>query len=69
MQSRPPEGQKGRMIAVMNQANFAAILLSSGVYWLFDRVVVLTDAPRCIIFLLTALVMLATVVGYRPQQR
>ena len=30
MQSRPPEGQKGRMIAVMNQANFAAILLSVG---------------------------------------
>ena len=30
MQSRPPEGQKGRMIAVMNQANFVAIMLSAG---------------------------------------
>lgn len=68
MQSRPPEGQKGRMIAVMNQANFAAILLSSGVYWLFDRVVVGAGCPRCIIFVLTALVMLPAVVGYRPHQ-
>ena len=30
MQSRPPEGRKGRMIAVMNQANFVAIMLSAG---------------------------------------
>jgi acyl-[acyl-carrier-protein]-phospholipid O-acyltransferase/long-chain-fatty-acid--[acyl-carrier-protein] ligase len=66
MQSRPPEGQKGRMIAVMNQANFAAILLSSGVYWVFDRLVVFKDWPRCVIFAMTALVMLATVLLYRP---
>ncbi len=66
MQSSPPEGQKGRMIAVMNQANFAAILLSSGVYWLFDRLVVVANWPRCAIFAMTALIMLATVLLYRP---
>ncbi len=66
MQSSPPEGQKGRMIAVMNQANFAAILLSSGVYWLFDRLVVAANWPRCAIFAMTALIMLATVLLYRP---
>jgi MFS family permease len=67
MQSRPPEGQKGRMIAVMNQANFAAIFVSSGVYWLFDRIVVYCDWPRCVIFAMTAGIMLTTVLLYRPQ--
>lgn len=67
MQSRPPEGQKGRMIAVMNQANFAAIFLSSGVYWLFDRIVELTGVNRSPIFALTALVMLPVLLLYRPR--
>lgn len=66
MQSRPPDGQKGRMIAVMNQANFAAILLSSLVYWLFDRLVVLAGWPRCALFALTAAVMLSALLLYRP---
>jgi predicted MFS family arabinose efflux permease len=67
MQSRPPEGQKGRMIAVMNQANFAAIFLSSGVYWLFDRIVELCSINRSPIFAMTALVMLPVLVLYRPR--
>jgi acyl-[acyl-carrier-protein]-phospholipid O-acyltransferase/long-chain-fatty-acid--[acyl-carrier-protein] ligase len=67
MQSRPPDGQKGRMIAVMNQANFAAIFISSGVYWIFDRIVVWCDWPRCVIFALTAVIMLIAVLLYRPQ--
>lgn len=73
MQSRPPEDQKGRMIAVMNQANFTAIMLSSFVYWIFDRIVDNIDWPlhgdyqvRSPIFALTALVMFTTVVFYRP---
>ncbi len=76
MQSRPPESQKGRMIAVMNQANFTAIMLSSGVYWLFDRIMVYVneftpgDYPmRCPIFAMTALVMLPALLLYRPDQR
>jgi len=66
MQSRPPEGRKGRMIAVMNQANFVAILLSAVVYWLFDRLVVWWDWPRCAMFAMTALVMLTALLLYRP---
>jgi acyl-[acyl-carrier-protein]-phospholipid O-acyltransferase/long-chain-fatty-acid--[acyl-carrier-protein] ligase len=60
-----PEGQNG-MIAVMNQANFAAILLSSGVYWVFDRLVV-AGICRGAIFAMTAVAMLTTVLLYRPQ--
>jgi MFS family permease len=67
MQSRPPDGQKGRMIAVMNQANFVAILLSSVVYWLFDRLVVLAGWPRCVMFAMTALIMLSALLLYRPR--
>jgi acyl-[acyl-carrier-protein]-phospholipid O-acyltransferase/long-chain-fatty-acid--[acyl-carrier-protein] ligase len=69
MQSRPPQGQKGRMIAVMNQANFTAIMLSSVVYWLFDRIVVYLELNRSPIFFMTALIMLPTVLLYRPQVR
>ena len=65
MQSRPPEGQKGRMIAVMNQANFAAILLSAAVYWAMDRIVVRLDWNRGAVFAMTALVMLPTALLYR----
>jgi high-affinity Fe2+/Pb2+ permease len=67
MQSRPPDGQKGRMIAVMNQANFVAIMLSSVVYWLFDRLVVLAGWPRCVMFAMTALIMLSALLLYRPR--
>jgi acyl-[acyl-carrier-protein]-phospholipid O-acyltransferase/long-chain-fatty-acid--[acyl-carrier-protein] ligase len=68
MQSRPPRDLKGRMIAAMNQANFIAILLSAVVYWAFDRLVVWQDWPRAVIFALTALLMVPTVVWYHPQQ-
>ncbi len=67
MQSRPPENLKGRMIAVMNQANFTAILLSAAVYWLFDRLVVALDWNRAPIFALTALIMLPAVLWYHPR--
>ncbi len=75
MQSRPPDDLKGRMIAVMNQANFTAIMLSSAVYWLFDRIVVNIDSPnagdyqmRCPIFAMTAVVMLPALLFYRPDR-
>jgi acyl-[acyl-carrier-protein]-phospholipid O-acyltransferase/long-chain-fatty-acid--[acyl-carrier-protein] ligase len=65
MQARPPEGQKGRMIAVMNQANFAAILLCAAVYWIMDRIVVTLDANRNPIFAMTAMIMLPVALFYR----
>jgi acyl-[acyl-carrier-protein]-phospholipid O-acyltransferase/long-chain-fatty-acid--[acyl-carrier-protein] ligase len=67
LQARPPEGQKGRMIAVMNQANFAAILLASPVYLAFDRIVNWLDWPRSPMLAFTALMMLPVALFYRPK--
>jgi acyl-[acyl-carrier-protein]-phospholipid O-acyltransferase/long-chain-fatty-acid--[acyl-carrier-protein] ligase len=67
MQARPPEGQKGRMIAVMNQANFFAIVLSGVVYHLFDRIVVAFEWPRSVIFAMMSGLMLPVALWYRPQ--
>ena len=33
MQARPPKDKKGRMIAVMNQANWIGIIIAAGLYW------------------------------------
>jgi len=67
LQARPPDGQKGRMIAVMNQANFAAILLAAPVYLVFDQIVVFLEWPRSPIFAFTALLMLPMALFYRPK--
>ncbi len=65
LQTRPPEGQKGRVIAVMNQANFAAILLSAAVYLLFDTIVIWFDWQRSTMFALAAVLVLPVAVWYR----
>jgi acyl-[acyl-carrier-protein]-phospholipid O-acyltransferase/long-chain-fatty-acid--[acyl-carrier-protein] ligase len=67
VQSRPPDDQKGRMIAVMNQANFLAILLSGVVYGIFDAVVVSLGWPRSPIFAMMALLVLPVLLLYHPQ--
>ena len=54
-------------IAVMNQANFLAIVLSAAAYWLFDRLAVLLDWNRSTIFALIALLMLPAALFYRGQ--
>ncbi len=66
MQTRPPDGKKGRMIAVMNQANWVAILLSAVVYWSFDQIVIACGWNRNPIFAMTALVMLPALLLYHP---
>ncbi len=58
IQARPPDGLKGRMIAVMNQTNFLAIMLSGFVYYLFDWIVVGMDWPRSTIFAMMAVLLL-----------
>ncbi len=68
IQSRPPDDQKGRMIAVMNLTNFVAILLSGVLYWLFDRGVDHFGTPRSTIFGLMALLILPVAFLYRPPQ-
>jgi hypothetical protein len=67
VQSRPPDDQKGRMIAVMNQANFLAILLSGVVYGIFDNLVIWLDWPRSPIFAMMALLVVPVLVLYHPR--
>lgn len=67
IQARPPEGQKGRMIAVMNQANFLAIAMSGVIYGMFDRLVVNLGLPHTPIFAMTALLILPVALFYRPK--
>ena len=66
IQTRPPENQKGQMIATMNLTNFIAIFLSGAVYFALDKVVVGLSLPRSLIFLFTALLVLPVAVVYRP---
>jgi acyl-[acyl-carrier-protein]-phospholipid O-acyltransferase/long-chain-fatty-acid--[acyl-carrier-protein] ligase len=66
IQSRPPEDQKGRMIAVMNQANFLAVLMSGFTYGVFDELVVHLGWPRSPIFAMMAVLVLPVLVFYRP---
>ena len=66
IQTRPPEDQKGRMIAVMNLTNFIAILLSGAIYMAFDRLIDFMAWPRSILFGLNALLILPVALLYRP---
>jgi len=66
IQTRPPEDQKGRMIAVMNLTNFIAILLSGAIYMAFDRLIEAAGWPRSILFALNAMLILPVAVLYRP---
>lgn len=65
IQARPPAGQKGRMIAVMNQANFIAITLSGLIYLAMDRWAVAMDWPRSILFAMIAGLFLPVALFYR----
>jgi acyl-[acyl-carrier-protein]-phospholipid O-acyltransferase/long-chain-fatty-acid--[acyl-carrier-protein] ligase len=65
IQSRPPEELKGRIIAIMNQANFVAILASGVLYSLFDQIVVHMAWPRSAIFAMMAVLMLPVALCYR----
>jgi MFS family permease len=67
VQSRPPDDQKGRMIAVMNQANFLAILLSGIIYGCFDALVIRLGWPRSPIFAMMALLVVPVLVLYHPK--
>ncbi|MBP88424.1 MAG: MFS transporter [Planctomycetaceae bacterium] len=66
IQQRPPDGQKGRMIAVMNFVNFIAILFSGVLYGLFDYIVSSNEWPRAAVFAMMAAIMLPLAILYRP---
>ncbi len=66
LQSRPPENQRGRMIAAMNLSNYIAIVLSGFVYGIFDRAVTDMEGPRSLIFGWMSLLILPLVIWYHP---
>ena len=68
IQARPPAGQKGRMIAVMNQFNFVAILLSGVFFTRFIRIVEGFDWPRSSIFAMMAALVVPGVLFYHPEK-
>jgi MFS family permease len=67
LQSRPPRGDKGRMIATMNQFTWIGIILSAVLYKLCIDVLDATGGPRNLIFAVTAVIMLPVAIFYRPQ--
>jgi hypothetical protein len=67
MQCRPPDGKKGRMIAVMNQANWIGVLISAGLYQALAWLLEACDWPRSLMFFFIALLMLPVAVFYHPK--
>ncbi|MCA9122109.1 MAG: MFS transporter [Planctomycetaceae bacterium] len=67
LQSRPPAGEKGRMIAAQNLCNWIGITMSAGLYLASDRVLVMFAWPRSYTFALTALILLTIAILYRPK--
>lgn len=67
LQARPPEKQKGRLIAVMNLVNFIAIFAAAPLYKLFDIIVSSGSMPRSVIFAMTGLLILPVALFYRPK--
>lgn len=65
LQARPPVELKGQMIAVMNQANFLAIVLSGVVYMVLDQLVTAFALPRSAIFGAMALLFFPVALFYR----
>ncbi|HBJ35871.1 MAG TPA: MFS transporter [Planctomycetaceae bacterium] len=65
LQARPPVELKGRMIAVMNQANFFAIVMSGVLYMALDQFVIAMDWPRSTLFAAMALLFLPVAIFYK----
>lgn len=65
LQARPPAELKGRMIAVMNQANFFAIVLSGVLYMALDRLAISMEWPRSTLFAAMAVLFLPVALFYR----
>jgi acyl-[acyl-carrier-protein]-phospholipid O-acyltransferase/long-chain-fatty-acid--[acyl-carrier-protein] ligase len=66
MQSRPPDDKKGRMIAVMNQANWIGVVISTLLYGSLSWLIESMGWPRSLMFLFVALLMLPIVIFYHP---
>lgn len=69
LQDRPPKALKGRMIAVMNQANFFAIVLSGVLYQILDLLIRSFGLPRSALFASMAVLFLPVALFYRMDER
>ena len=67
MQTRPPDDKKGRMIAVMNQANWVGIALSGVLYNGFSGWIEGQQWSRSVMFLFIGALMVPVVLFYRPK--
>jgi sugar phosphate permease len=67
MQSRPPDDKKGRMIAVMNQANWVGVLIAQLLYGLLSTLLEAINWPRSFMFLFIAVMLLPIVLFYHPK--
>ncbi len=67
LQSKPPNDKKGRMIAVMNQANWIGVLLSAGLYQGLAMLIESQQWPRSLMFLFIGALMLPVALFYHPR--
>jgi MFS family permease len=67
MQCRPPDDKKGRMIAVMNQANWIGVLISAGLYQALAMLLEKLHWPRSLMFLFIASLVLPVAIFYHPK--
>jgi len=67
MQSRPPADFKGRMIAVLNQANWVGILVAAGLYGVLAWLINAWAWPQSVMFLFIAAMMLPIALFYHPK--
>jgi acyl-[acyl-carrier-protein]-phospholipid O-acyltransferase/long-chain-fatty-acid--[acyl-carrier-protein] ligase len=67
MQCRPPDDKKGRMIAVMNQANWIGIVISAVLYQALAWLIEAWNWPRSLMFLFIALLVLPVAIFYHPK--
>lgn len=68
VQSRPPQQEKGRVIATMNQCTWIGVILGAIIYGACIHVLDRTGAPRNTIFAVTAALMLPLAILYRPKE-
>lgn len=69
LQALPPPEDKGRMIATMNQANFAGILLGGLLFSGLTGLLAAWKLPVNLVFAVTAAIMLPIALFYRPEER
>ncbi|MCA9261309.1 MAG: MFS transporter, partial [Planctomycetales bacterium] len=69
MQARPPENMKGRMIAVMNLANWIGIVLSSVLYGALAGLIETQGWPRAAMFAFIGAMTLPIALFYHPKNQ